>query len=183
MRASTCERLVIATGSAQPPTRHPQDRAARRRVRQRSEADDRRRATGAWVTMRGMTPSDPAPTPDGFGRLEPVELRSCWADEARNLTPWIAGEPGLALLGKALDMELSCENCEVPVGLWERRSSMQRASRARPRRSIRSTWSAGATGCWARSSIFRRTRWGIPWPSRPIERRFCSQDCRASAPI
>jgi hypothetical protein len=45
-----------------------------------------------------------------------VELRSCWADEARNLTPWIASEPGLALLGKALDMELSCENCEVPVG-------------------------------------------------------------------
>lgn len=45
-----------------------------------------------------------------------MELRSCWADEARNLTPWIASEPGLALLGKALDMELSCENCEVPVG-------------------------------------------------------------------
>jgi hypothetical protein len=59
MRASTCERLVIVTGSAQPPTRHPQDRAARRRVRQRSEADDRRRATGAWVTNRTVLRRSP----------------------------------------------------------------------------------------------------------------------------
>jgi hypothetical protein len=34
----------------------------------------------------------------------------------RYLTPWIASQEGLALLGQALDIELVCENCEVPVG-------------------------------------------------------------------
>ena len=51
-----------------------------------------------------------------FGALEPVELRQCWPDEARDLTPWMAGEQGLKLLGQALGIELACENCEVPVG-------------------------------------------------------------------
>ena len=51
-----------------------------------------------------------------FGELESVELRTCWADEARDLTPWVASEPGLTLLGAALDIELACENCEVAVG-------------------------------------------------------------------
>jgi hypothetical protein len=56
-----------------------------------------------------------APTPP-FGELQPVELRQCWPDEARDLTPWVAGEQGLKLLGQAIGVELSCENCEVPVG-------------------------------------------------------------------
>jgi len=51
-----------------------------------------------------------------FGALQSVELRTCWADEARNLTPWVASEDGLKLLGAALDIELACESCEVPVG-------------------------------------------------------------------
>ena len=55
------------------------------------------------------------PTPS-FGQLEPVDLRVCWADEARDLTPWIASEQGLKMLGAALGIELACENCEVPVG-------------------------------------------------------------------
>lgn len=51
-----------------------------------------------------------------FGELSSVDLRTCWADEARDLTPWVASEQGLKLLGAALDIELACENCEVPVG-------------------------------------------------------------------
>lgn len=51
-----------------------------------------------------------------FAKLEPVELRTCWPDEARDFTPWLATHEGIALLGEALDMELSVEGVEVPVG-------------------------------------------------------------------
>jgi hypothetical protein len=51
-----------------------------------------------------------------FGTLEPVELRACWPDEARDLTPWVASDKGLKLLGAALGIDLACENCEVAVG-------------------------------------------------------------------
>lgn len=51
-----------------------------------------------------------------FGSLESVELRTCWPDEARNLTPWVASPEGLKLLGSALGIDLACENCEVAVG-------------------------------------------------------------------
>jgi hypothetical protein len=54
--------------------------------------------------------------PSQFGQLEPVEPRSCWSDEARDLTPWVAGEEGLNLLAKALRIELARESTEVPVG-------------------------------------------------------------------
>jgi hypothetical protein len=45
-----------------------------------------------------------------FGRLESLEPRSCWPDEARDLTPWVASDEGLKLLGEALDMDLACES-------------------------------------------------------------------------
>jgi hypothetical protein len=51
-----------------------------------------------------------------FGTLESVEPRTCWPDEARDLTPWVASDEGLKLLGAALDMDLACESCEVAVG-------------------------------------------------------------------
>ena len=51
-----------------------------------------------------------------FGKLEPVEPRKCWPDEARDLTPWVASVDGLQLLGQAVGMDLACESCEVAVG-------------------------------------------------------------------
>ncbi len=37
-----------------------------------------------------------------LSRLEPVELREVWPDEAQNFTPWLAEEENLILLGKTL---------------------------------------------------------------------------------
>ncbi len=49
-------------------------------------------------------------------KLSHVNLREQWADEARDFTPWLAGEEGLKLLGEALGMELELEDTEVSVG-------------------------------------------------------------------
>jgi hypothetical protein len=51
-----------------------------------------------------------------FGKLECVEIRKCWADEARDFTPWLATPPAIALLSQSLGMELVAEKTEVPVG-------------------------------------------------------------------
>lgn len=51
-----------------------------------------------------------------LSRLEPVELREVWPDEAQNFTPWLAEEENLILLGKTLDMELELEAQEIYVG-------------------------------------------------------------------
>jgi hypothetical protein len=54
--------------------------------------------------------------PKQLGRLEPVELRGYWTDEARDFTPWLAQVDNLALLSEAIGMELELEGIEVPVG-------------------------------------------------------------------
>ena len=40
-----------------------------------------------------------------LGRVTKVDLRTIWADEAKDFTPWLAGE-GLDLLASALGMDL-----------------------------------------------------------------------------
>ena len=45
------------------------------------------------------------PEPSVFGRLEAVQLRKYWRDE-RELTPWLAQEENLTLLGEAVGMNL-----------------------------------------------------------------------------
>jgi len=48
------------------------------------------------------------------GQIESVDIRAVWADEARDLTPWLAENPDL--LGEALGMDLEFEGQEVSVG-------------------------------------------------------------------
>lgn len=54
-----------------------------------------------------------------LGRLEQVELREFWLDEARNFTPWLAQEENLGLLSATLGMELELEGVEVFVGSFK----------------------------------------------------------------
>lgn len=51
-----------------------------------------------------------------FGRLESVELREVWPNEAANFTPWLAEEENLSLLANTLNMELELEGREVRLG-------------------------------------------------------------------
>jgi hypothetical protein len=51
-----------------------------------------------------------------LGRLERVEARDVWANEALHFTPWLALEENLALLGEAIGIELEHEATEQSVG-------------------------------------------------------------------
>jgi hypothetical protein len=51
-----------------------------------------------------------------LGRLEKVNPRDVWADEARDFTPWLASEENLNLLGAAVGVELEFEETEKAVG-------------------------------------------------------------------
>ena len=49
-------------------------------------------------------------------RLQPVELREIWQDEAGDFTPWLAEEENLDLLSETLGLELELEGQEINVG-------------------------------------------------------------------
>ena len=51
-----------------------------------------------------------------LSRLEEVELREIWPNEAQDFTPWLAEEENLTLLGETLGMELEFEGQELNVG-------------------------------------------------------------------
>jgi hypothetical protein len=51
-----------------------------------------------------------------LGRLEQLDLRSYWKHESKDFTPWLAEEQNIALLGKAIGMELAVESVEKNVG-------------------------------------------------------------------
>ncbi len=51
-----------------------------------------------------------------LGKLQHVDLRKQWSDEAKEFTPWLSSEEGLTLLGENLGMELELEDTEVYVG-------------------------------------------------------------------
>ena len=50
-----------------------------------------------------------------LGRLERVELREVWPNEAADFTPWLADEENLSILAETLNMELELEGSEVNV--------------------------------------------------------------------
>lgn len=51
-----------------------------------------------------------------LSRLEEIELREIWPDEAQDFTPWLAEEENLSLLGETLGLELEFEAKEVNTG-------------------------------------------------------------------
>ena len=51
-----------------------------------------------------------------LSRLESVDLREQWPNEAENFTPWLAKEENLTLLGETLGIELELEAQEKSVG-------------------------------------------------------------------
>lgn len=51
-----------------------------------------------------------------LGRLEPVDLREAWRNEAGDFTPWLAEEENLTLLGETLNLNLELEGTEKGVG-------------------------------------------------------------------
>jgi hypothetical protein len=51
-----------------------------------------------------------------LGQLEKVDLRTHWKDESRDFTPWLAEEVNIALLGRAIAMELEVDSVEKSVG-------------------------------------------------------------------
>lgn len=54
-----------------------------------------------------------------LGRLEKVDLRHVWENEAQNFTPWLAREENLALLGQEIGIELQLEAQEREVGRFQ----------------------------------------------------------------
>ena len=54
-----------------------------------------------------------------LGKIEPVELRYVWGDEARDFTPWLASEGGLSMLGEVLDVDLELVETESRVGPYK----------------------------------------------------------------
>lgn len=53
---------------------------------------------------------------DILGRLERVDVRTAWATEAGDFTPWLAIENNIRLLGEAIGIELEVEAQEKNVG-------------------------------------------------------------------
>ena len=49
-----------------------------------------------------------------FGTLERVDLRTAWANEAKQFTPWVA--ENLEILGDTINLSLQLEQIEKPVG-------------------------------------------------------------------
>jgi len=51
-----------------------------------------------------------------LGRLNKVELRDFFENEARDFTPWLAEEENLELLSNTLGLDIELEDTEVKIG-------------------------------------------------------------------
>jgi hypothetical protein len=54
-----------------------------------------------------------------LGRLNKIELRNQWKDEARDFTPWLATEENLQELSNAIGIDLELDDTEVYVGSFK----------------------------------------------------------------
>ncbi len=54
-----------------------------------------------------------------LGKIENVNPRDVWKDEARDFTPWVASDIGLALLGETLGLELELVTTESRKGKYK----------------------------------------------------------------
>lgn len=52
----------------------------------------------------------------GLGKLERVELRTVWNNEATDFTPWLAKPENLEALSETLGMDLESSGTEQSVG-------------------------------------------------------------------
>lgn len=66
-----------------------------------------------------------------LGRLEKVDLRKVWANEARDFTPWLAREENISLLSEAIGIELEVEDTEKGVGSFSADILCREANSAR----------------------------------------------------
>lgn len=55
-------------------------------------------------------------TKQTLGTLERVDVRTIWPDEARDFTPWLAGEANIKMLGDDLGLDLDVQTTEKTVG-------------------------------------------------------------------
>ena len=56
---------------------------------------------------------------EALARLESVDLRDCWKNEATDFTRWLAREENTQLLGDTIGLELELESREKPVGPFQ----------------------------------------------------------------
>jgi len=54
-----------------------------------------------------------------LGRIEQLDVRSHWQDEARDFTPWLAKEPNIQVLADEIGVDLEVERTEVPIGSYK----------------------------------------------------------------
>jgi len=54
-----------------------------------------------------------------LGKLNKVDIRNYWKDEARDFTPWMAKPENLQLLADTLDIDIELEETEVNVGSFK----------------------------------------------------------------
>lgn len=54
-----------------------------------------------------------------LGKMEQVELREVWEDEAGDFTPWLASDIGLSLLGDTIGLQLELIGQEQKVGPYK----------------------------------------------------------------
>lgn len=91
-----------------------------------SFADDRPRArppaaarpprSVAWKHLLILKYGDSQMSTYQLGRLQSIDLRTVWNNEATEFTPWLSREENLALLGETIGLDLELTSMEKDVG-------------------------------------------------------------------
>lgn len=54
-----------------------------------------------------------------LGKIEKVDIRSHWANEEYDFTPWLANEKNIQLLSDEINLDLEVEDTEVYIGSYK----------------------------------------------------------------